>query len=184
MTFCNNCGKSVQGASFCPDCGTAINQVTPDLTNPAPPAAFQDSAVVQPVEQPTKPKKTGVIVAAVAGAAVVVAAGAFLLGTSGPTPLQEAHDTCFPNLSIGNGASIDDDGKGMFIDMEGEEEYSGASYFDIVCVLAVLDVPPSVQSQMDNTTSLMGVQNASWDGLSASWTYHPDRGLDINFSMD
>jgi hypothetical protein len=29
----------------------------------------------------------------------------------------------------------------------------------------------------------MGVQDADWDGISISWTYHPDRGMDSNFEI-
>jgi hypothetical protein len=29
----------------------------------------------------------------------------------------------------------------------------------------------------------MGVQDAEWDGISISWTYHPDNGLDTIFEI-
>jgi hypothetical protein len=38
---------------------------------------------------------------------------------------------------------------------------------------------PAFSSKMDRTRALDGMQDASWDDLSASWTYHPDAGLDI-----
>lgn len=36
---------------------------------------------------------------------------------------------------------------------------------------------------MYQTNSSMGVQDAEWDGISISWTYHPDRGMDANFEI-
>lgn len=44
-----------------------------------------------------------------------------------------------------------------------------------------LEVPDSVLSRMDATSSLMGVQEASFGGVTASWTYHPPNGLDVTF---
>jgi hypothetical protein len=32
---------------------------------------------------------------------------------------------------------------------------------------------------MDNTRALDGMQTASWGNYEASWTYHPDEGLDV-----
>ena len=43
--------------------------------------------------------------------------------------------------------------------------------------------PDAVVSQMDSTTSLQGRQTASWDGTDASWTYHPDNGLDLILTL-
>lgn len=30
----------------------------------------------------------------------------------------------------------------------------------------------------------MGMQAGSWDGISASWTYHPRNGLDIILELE
>jgi hypothetical protein len=40
-------------------------------------------------------------------------------------------------------------------------------------------VPDYVVEQIDSTTSLMGLREATWDGIEASWSYHPDNGLDL-----
>jgi hypothetical protein len=32
---------------------------------------------------------------------------------------------------------------------------------------------------MNNTTSLMGVQNAEWENVEVSWSDHPDNGFDV-----
>lgn len=46
----------------------------------------------------------------------------------------------------------------------------------MVCVLSAVTVPDSVVSQIDATRALDGMQKASWDKFSASWTYHRDQG--------
>ncbi len=49
----------------------------------------------------------------------------------------------------------------------------------IACILNNLNVPDYVVEQIDSTTSLMGLREATWDGIEASWSYHPDNGLDL-----
>lgn len=54
-----------------------------------------------------------------------------------------------------------------------------AKFFkDFECVTKKLAVPTYVLTRIGNTTSLAGQQSASWDGMEASWTFHPDNGLD------
>ncbi|GGI01388.1 hypothetical protein GCM10007170_40710 [Arthrobacter liuii] len=50
----------------------------------------------------------------------------------------------------------------------------GLSLKEIFCVLNALSVPDSVVTQMDATRALDGMQRASWDKISATWTYHPN----------
>ncbi len=53
------------------------------------------------------------------------------------------------------------------------------SLVSTACILKAVDTLSYVVTQMDSTSSLMGRQTAAWDGLEASWTYHPDNGLDV-----
>ena len=39
--------------------------------------------------------------------------------------------------------------------------------------------PTTVIAQMDSTRALDGTRDATWDGMTATWTYHPDDGLDV-----
>lgn len=89
------------------------------------------------------------------------------------TPLRDAFDAC------GSGELADDDTT-LLIDVGGEDYESGTDTYDgLVCVLSELDTPESVFARMEATRALDGVQTASWAGVSASWTYHPDNGLDL-----
>lgn len=68
----------------------------------------------------------------------------------------------------------------LVIDTEGEEPGSGTDTFDALsCTLGELDTPQSVIARMDQTRALDGMQTAEWAGFAASWTYHPDDGLDL-----
>lgn len=92
------------------------------------------------------------------------------------TVLETARATCAPgsaHITVGDG------GNTLLIDHQGEDETSGASIDDVVCVLFELGVPDSVVAQMEATRALDGRQSASWDGYAVSWAYHPDSGLDM-----
>jgi hypothetical protein len=78
---------------------------------------------------------------------------------------------------------VADDGASLLIDGEGEES-SGASIDEIVLTLGLLDTPSSVVTRMSSTRALDGMQDATWGDYAASWTYHPDNGLDIIVTVD
>ncbi|WP_454698206.1 hypothetical protein [Arthrobacter humicola] len=56
---------------------------------------------------------------------------------------------------------------------------TGLPVAHMACILTAVAVPDSVVSQIDATRALDGMQKASWDKMSATWTYHPDHGLKI-----
>lgn len=90
-----------------------------------------------------------------------------------PTVLERAVAEC-------SGGEIRDDGDTLVLDMyAGSYGVGGAEYEDIMCFLGELDAPASVTTRMESTRALDGMQSWQWDDLEASWTYHPDDGLDI-----
>src|SRR6187431_488370 len=88
-----------------------------------------------------------------------------------PTKLEKAGTACeFPTV---------DNGHGIIFDMT---EESDAQMETIGCILYVLETPDTILAKMANTNALSGTQTAEWDGISASWTYHPDNGFDVIFT--
>lgn len=77
-----------------------------------------------------------------------------------------------------SGIYISDGGRSLLFDTKGEEERSGASISDLVCILAALEMPAHVADKMERTTALAGNQAATWNNFEAEWSYHPDRGMD------
>jgi hypothetical protein len=76
--------------------------------------------------------------------------------------------------------AVGDDGSSLELDMEGDDYGSGElSFTNVACALEELDIPDSVMSKMDSTRSLDGRVTEDWDGIEATWTYHPDDGLDV-----
>jgi hypothetical protein len=182
VIFCPHCNTENSGGAFCTSCGKSLPVVSTESPSIAP-AGFQ--SVVTPPASPQIPTKKAPVLLIAGGVSVTALLGviAFTVFT-GPTILEQAYEECVGDNLFSFGISIDDDGKGMFLDGVGEEDLLGASYSDINCVLDAVNTPSSVSLQMDNTNALMGIQTASWDGLTASWSYHPDRGFDVSLRMD
>lgn len=90
------------------------------------------------------------------------------------TALRVAYETCG---SVGELADAD---LALYLDMEGGDANSGTlTVTNIACVLAKLDAPSYVIHKMDSTRALDGRQSESWGDFEASWSYHPDEGLDV-----
>ena len=121
----------------------------------------------------------------IAVAAVVLFGGFLLLTRKSDTVLEKAYSTtCLERAddqsSVPTYAQVGDDGKSLTLD--GPDENSDQLVPAITfteCALAGVHRPDYVWSQMQNTTSLMGQQSATWDNLQATWSYHPDNGFDV-----
>jgi cell division septation protein DedD len=75
---------------------------------------------------------------------------------------------------------VQDGGRSALLDNAGNDFGSGdLSVDDLICVLNAVDTPESVINHMSKTRSLDGTQSDTWGDFSATWTYHPDHGLDI-----
>ena len=82
-----------------------------------------------------------------------------------------------------SGITFAEDGQSLNFDDTGDEDLFGGDFSDLECIIEELSAPSTVLDRMLRTNSLMGVQDAEWDGISVSWTYHPDRGLDAYFEI-
>lgn len=79
--------------------------------------------------------------------------------------------------------TIDEDGSGVSIQGRGEKYDSGVSFYSLKDFLHELNCPNSVLTRIGNTSALMGVQDATWDGLKASWSYHPRSGYSFTLRV-
>lgn len=76
--------------------------------------------------------------------------------------------------------NLADRGRTISFDTAGEDDYGvGDDIEDIACVLIALRAPSFIVTEIDNTRALDGMQRDSWRRFKASWTYHPDAGLNI-----
>jgi hypothetical protein len=82
-----------------------------------------------------------------------------------------------------SGITLAEDGQSLNFNGKGDEDLFGGDFSDLKCIIEGLSAPSTVIDRMLRTSSLMGVQDAEWDGISISWTYHPDNGLDTIFEI-
>lgn len=123
-------------------------------------------------------KKIGASVAA----AVLVIGGIVLISSmQSDKRFFDAMTNC--DVVDGSGFILAEDYQSITFDGSGKNDYFGGDFSDLVCVIDELKAPSTVESRMLSTNSLMGVQNAEWDGISISWSYHPNNGLDANLEI-
>jgi len=109
-------------------------------------------------------------------AAAALASCAVLSGCSlGFNKFSEAYKAC----DEPSGISVSDGGKTLSIDTRGNDDYSGADFSDMSCILDELKVPQYIRDDIEATNSLMGRQNAEFEGISMNWSYHPDSGANM-----
>ena len=104
-------------------------------------------------------------------------------------------DTNFADFSERRYASLGDAGRTLKLDGVGGSDITGYDGVErvgdadsppagltmekLACVLNQLGTPDAVTAQMQATRALDGMQTATWEDVTARWTYHPDDGLDV-----
>lgn len=71
--------------------------------------------------------------------------------------------------------SLADGGRTVLV--ETRTEYGATQ--PVNCLFSLLGTSAAVTAQVDATTSLMGLQEATEGTLSYKWSYHPDSGLNM-----
>ncbi len=81
-------------------------------------------------------------------------------------------------------AYLQDGGKTLQIEGYGRTSYSAIDLNDKdwACVVNAMKIPGSVQNKIGQTRALDGMVSATFSGVEAFWTFHPESGLDITFS--
>ena len=134
-----------------------------------------------PAPRPARPRPAWLPVATgvaglVVGAALMAGITTARAGAAEAALLTDAVEAC--DASRVRGIDLGDEGRSLTFDMRGEDETSGASISYIACIFGELDMPSAVRSHIDQTTSMDGRQTETWENVTVSWSYHPDRGLD------
>jgi hypothetical protein len=114
--------------------------------------------------------------------AVGIAIAAVIIVTNQPgtipatSPIDTAVETC--DVAGNPHVAVLDGGHTLTVHGDGDTD-PGLGYEDVACVLAETGVTGAVIARMDRTRALDGTQDATWGDYMASWTYHPDAGLNV-----
>ena len=141
-----------------------------------------EAAPVQPSSNVTISKDLLVKVGAGVLSLIVVLGLVFIIaGNRTDSRLSDAVATC--DVADSSGITFAEDGQSLVFDGKGEDDYIGGDFYDVECLLNAMEAPSTVWAQMLKTSSLMGVQEADWDGINVSWSYHPNSGLNASFEI-
>lgn len=83
-------------------------------------------------------------------------------------------------------ASIASDGSYLSVDTNpsDKDDYMDYdAYLAIISINEALGLPESVLNRMNQTRSMDGIQSYSTDDLEITWTYHPDKGMEVNYTL-
>lgn len=134
-----------------------------------------------------RPKKSWVLPAAgglAAGTVLGLVIGLSVAGGGvGSSALsQKIIDQAVENCGIeAEGYTVLDGGKAIELDTKGKDLLDDGTrdYLAYTCMLNELGVPETTQQKIARTRALDGTQSDLWDGLQASWSYHPDSGANV-----
>ena len=126
-------------------------------------------------------KKKKPIVPIIIGAVAVIIVLAIILGGGGG---KKDFNKMFSDIKYNSWCTIASDGSYMTIDTnpnDVEDHIEFAAYYEIESINAELGFSSSTYEKMGETRALDGRQYAYADGVTASWTYHPDKGLEVMY---
>lgn len=179
----------------------AVQNDSPPETQSPPPVGAQTNVPVskQPWFLPTVVGAGALVVGLIGGVGIGVAIGAAtsnaaqgIAAASAAEEAEAAKDDFFATAAerckITSLVEVADGGRTMIVDGEGEDAFTGdVSFTALECIIEQVATPRATKQVMFETRSLDGRQADSWeiDGVEveASWSYHPDDGLDIIFEL-
>lgn len=88
---------------------------------------------------------------------------------------------------ISSGITLAEDGSYLMVDTNpiNLDDYNWWAVYDAVeDINRKMGFPDSLMVKIGNTTALNGVQTHTTDGITATWSYHPNKGLEIMYEQN
>lgn len=152
---------------------------TDQMTAPQPDASASDTLDPAPA-RPTGRRAWLAVAAGFTGGVLLTGAvvAGWTMTTSGSgSTLTAAKAECADSNAY---AKLGDGGRTLDVAGTGEEHPgAGVTSGERACILDELGAPASVRMKMGHTRALDGMQSATWGDYEATWTYHPDDGLQL-----
>lgn len=106
---------------------------------------------------------------------------AVVITSAGPDLQTIYNDYCTSSF-----ASIASDGSYLAVDTNPKDKddyFDYEAYSAIMSINEALGLPESVLNRMNQTRSMDGIQSYSTDEIEITWTYHPNKGMEVNYSL-
>lgn len=184
---CNHCGTEIkEGQEFCPNCGQKVGfEVETEVSSAI--NTFNAGVTKKKALELDKKKKMYIGIAAGIVALIVI----ILLVSGG----REDFNEMFPEYKGRSWCTIAGDGSFMEIDTNPHDDdsddfdsYYYENYFTpandaVTRVNKELGFSEALSQKMNSTTWNDGKQTDSNDKYEVSWTYHPDKGLEVLYEL-
>ena len=184
---CSKCGAELQeGQDFCPKCGQKADlQIDAGVNS----AISQFNAGVS--KDNSKKKKTPLIIGIIAGVAVLAVILIVVLGSGGKKDFTDMYG----DLASNSWCTIASDGSYMKLDTnprdKDSDDLTWSDYESLVIpandaierINKELGFSDALMEKMNTTTWSQGKQTDSNDKYTVTWTYHPDKGLEVMYEF-
>ena len=107
-----------------------------------------------------------------------VSGGAGIAGGLTQKKIDQAVEACAIDSE---GFTVMNDGSAISLNTKGKDytDTGTSNIFAYYCMLNEVGVPETTQEKMNRTRAMDGTQSDTWDALKASWSYHPDSGVNV-----
>lgn len=107
-------------------------------------------------------------------------------GNSKSNPLNTAYDTLYKEFGWNPCYTLGSDKSYLQVDTNPYDidDYYNATYLEILkSAITALKLPDYIYQRMLKTTAMQGRQEVTANGITVSWTYHPNKGLEAMFTI-
>ena len=97
---------------------------------------------------------------------------------------QKIFDECGLDTSY---ATVASDGSYLSVDTnpKDKDDYTDyAAYLSLYLINDMLGLPDSLMEDMGHTSSIDGKQTETFEDVTVTWKYHPDRGLEVTYKAN
>lgn len=168
MSKCKKCGKELKKDNkFCPNCGTKNEEYI---------ESNKEENKNKPISKNTK-------IAIIVGIIIIVVAIIFfVIKPNNNNSNQMDFRRIYNELGDGYYVTIADDNSYLEIDTNplNLDDFNSTEAWDLIRqVNNKLNLPDSLENKMQHTRALDGRQTENYNNITVSWTYHPDKGLNV-----
>lgn len=107
-------------------------------------------------------------------------------GNSKSNPLNTAYDTLYKEFGWNSCYTLGSDKSYLQVDTNPYDidDYYNATYLEILkSAITALKLPDYIYQRVLKTTAMQGRQEVTANGITVSWTYHPNKGLEAMFTI-
>lgn len=107
-------------------------------------------------------------------------------GNSKSNPLNTAYDTLYKEFGWNSCYTLGSDKSYLQVDTNPYDidDYYNDTYLQILkSAITALKLPDYIYQRMLKTTAMQGRQEVTANGITVSWTYHPNKGLEAMFTI-